>query len=132
MRSLVSASSLAVQVESSGTGDWHVGKAPDHRMQSVCLNKGIDISLLRAQQFNSSDFERFDLIVAMDESNRADVERLRPSGCVTRVVKLLDYSSEFSGDVYDPYYGDTKGFELSFSQIYSGCAALLEALDHGA
>lgn len=132
MRSLVSTSSVAIEVESSGTGDWHIGKAPDRRMQSVSLNKGIDISPLRAQQFNSSDFERFDLIVAMDESNRADVERLRPSGCVTPVVKLLDYSSEFHGDVYDPYYGDTEGFELTFSQIHSGCAALLEALEHGA
>lgn len=132
MRSLVNASKASIDVDSSGTGDWHVGKAPDRRMQSVCANNGIDISPLRARQFKPSDHEHFDLIVTMDDSNRADVERLRPSGCVTPVVKLLDYSAEFSGDVYDPYYGDAEGFQLSFSQIYSGCTGLLEALNDGA
>lgn len=103
-RTLASASEIDVEVDSAGTGSWHVGEPPDGRMQKAAAAAGYDLSALRARQFSGADFDRFDLIVAMDEQNRRDIERQRPAGSTTPVVLFLSYGGSGTRDVPDPYY----------------------------
>ncbi|MCA3843010.1 MAG: low molecular weight phosphotyrosine protein phosphatase, partial [Burkholderia sp.] len=73
MRHQVDAAALAdrIAIDSAGTGDWHVGEPPDTRAQAAALSRGYDLSALRARQVSAADFERFDLLLAMDEANLA-------------------------------------------------------------
>lgn len=102
-----------VDVDSAGTGGWHVGEPPYGPMQSAANARGIDLSDLRARQFTTSDFNDFDLILAMDSQNLADIERMRPAGSQTP-VRLFANS-----DVPDPYY--TRDFD-GVLQIIQGAA----------
>jgi len=104
------------QIDSAGTGDWHVGKPPYDPMQAAARARGIDLGDLRARQFASADFTRFDLIVAMDRQNRADIEALRPAGCTTPVVLMADR------DVPDPYF--TRDFEAALDIIAKAAVRL--------
>ncbi len=94
-------------VESAGTGNWHVGQSPDERSVSIARKYGIDISKQRARQFQPDDFEKFDLIFVMDESNYKDVLIMASNEIHRGKVKLI------LGDknVPDPYYGGDEGFE---------------------
>ncbi|SMC75439.1 low molecular weight protein-tyrosine-phosphatase [Moheibacter sediminis] len=105
-------------IDSAGTGDWHVGNCPDKRSVSVAKKYGIDISAQRARQFNPKDFDEFDLIYVMDESNFQDVISLAKNENHKSKVKLI------LGDknVPDPYYGGDEGFENVF-QILDEVAA---------
>lgn len=113
------------QTDSAGTSDWHVGEPPYGPMQHAAQARGLDISDLRARQFEAADFERFDLIVAMDDKNRRAIEALRPAHCATPVTLLTDYAPEARADhVPDPYY--TRDFEGVLDLIES-CARGLAA-----
>lgn len=117
-------------IDSAGTGDWHVGKAPDRRMQAACLSRNIDISDLRARQFSVTDFDRFDLIVAMDRSNYRDILALAQG---TDKVALLSEFAHKQGaqvpeDVPDPYYGGDEGFETCLDIITVGIDGLVSDL----
>ena len=68
-----------IEVDSAGTGDWHIGKAPDSRTQEAARRRGYDLSSLRGRQVSADDFARFDLILAMDAANLGDLQRLRPA-----------------------------------------------------
>ncbi|MCG3267797.1 low molecular weight protein-tyrosine-phosphatase [Yoonia sp. I 8.24] len=93
-----------LSLDSAGTGGWHVGEPPYAPMQAVAGARGYDLSGLRARQFTVSDFDDFDLIIAMDAQNLADIERQRPAGNVTPVRLMAEI------DVPDPYYsGDFDG-----------------------
>ncbi len=104
-------------IDSAGTGGWHVGDAPYGPMQEAARGRGIDLSRLRARQFTATDFDRFDLIIAMDAQNRADIERLRPAGNDTP-VRLMAAS-----DVPDPYY--TRDFDGALDMISAAATSLL-------
>jgi protein-tyrosine phosphatase len=104
-------------LDSAGTGGWHVGDAPYGPMQEAANRRGIDLSRLRARQFTSTDFDRFDLIIAMDRQNHADIERLRPAGNVTPVQLMADQ------DVPDPYY--TRDFDAALDIIEAAATRLL-------
>ncbi|SHH37919.1 protein-tyrosine phosphatase [Cognatiyoonia sediminum] len=106
-----------VEVVSAGTGDWHVGKPPYQPMQDAGQALGRDLTSLRARQFNASDFQNFDLILAMDEDNAADIERLRPAGSTTPVRLFADRA------VPDPYY--TRDFEGAWAMIEKAADALI-------
>jgi protein-tyrosine phosphatase len=88
-----------VEVDSAGTGAWHVGCAPDARSQRHARHRGYDLSRLRARQVVEADFHRFDLVLAMDEDNLADLERLKPGGG-TAELRLFA-----ANEVPDPYQG---------------------------
>lgn len=105
------------EIDSAGTGGWHVGDPPYGPMQAAARARGIDLGGLRARQFAPADFDRFDLIVAMDRQNKADIERLRPAGNTTPVRLMID------GDVPDPYY--TRDFDGALDLIAEGAAILL-------
>lgn len=106
-----------VDADSAGTGGWHIGKPPYTPMQNAGRELGRDMSDLRARQFTVADFYDFDLILAMDDDNRADIERLRPAGNDTPVQLFAD------GPVPDPYY--TRDFDGAWAMIEAAADDLI-------
>ncbi|SER06273.1 protein-tyrosine phosphatase [Solimonas aquatica] len=128
-RAHLQAASLALEVDSAGTGDWHIGKPPDHRAQAVALRHGVDISGYRARQVQRADFARYSHIVAMDHSNLAALQALKPEGARAELSLLLDHLDARRGEaVADPYFGDARGFEITWQDVWAGTAALLQRL----
>ena len=119
---------IAVEADSAGVGGWHRGEPPDPRAQAAAAARGLDISGQRARQTRQADFEDFDLILAMDESNLAALERARPEGARARLALLLDHAPGSEREVPDPYYGGADGFERVVDLIEAGVAGLLEDL----
>lgn len=125
-RDLARREGLAVEVDSAGTGDWHVGHPPDRRAQAVAARNGLDIAGLRARQVTPDDFRRFDHIVAMDASNLANLEAMRPADATAKVARLLDYAPATGvADVPDPYYGGPEGFDETHRLVEAGARGLL-------
>jgi protein-tyrosine phosphatase len=114
-----------VEVDSAGTGDWHVGKAPDTRTRQAALRRGYDLSALRARQVAGDDFRRFDLILAMDGSNLQHLQRLRPSSGAAELDLFLRRYQLLLDEVPDPYYGGEDGFEQVLDLIEQASDALL-------
>ncbi len=105
-----------LHIDSAGTSGWHIGDPPYGPMQDAARARGIDISSLRARQFEPTDFTRFDLIVAMDAKNLATIEALRPSGSATPVRLFTDFAPTRDADhVPDPYY--TRDFDGTLNLI---------------
>jgi protein-tyrosine phosphatase len=103
---------LDLEVDSAGTADYHIGAAPDVRSQRAAQRRGIDLSGLRARQVQIDDFQRFDLILAMDRQNLRDLEALQPKGSKATLRLFLEYAPRGSSlEVPDPYYGGPAGFE---------------------
>ena len=103
-------------LDSAGTGGWHVGDPPYGPMQEAAKARGLDLSDLRARQFNIADFRVFDMIVAMDDQNLADIKAMRPHGIGTPLRKLA------AENVPDPYY--TRDFDGALDIIEAGCVRL--------
>ncbi|ERI51550.1 phosphotyrosine protein phosphatase [Pseudomonas sp. EGD-AK9] len=114
-----------VQVDSAGTGDWHVGKAPDSRTRIAAQRRGYDLSALRARQVEAADFQRFDLILAMDQSNLRNLQALRPAGAQADLDLYLRRYELALDEVPDPYYGGEDGFERVLDLIEQASEALL-------
>lgn len=112
LRDKVSKEGLDVIVDSAGTASYHVGNSPDNRMRATAKSFGVNIDGLRARQFVTSDFDKFDLIYAMDESNKSNILRLARNENDARKVKLI-LNEIYPGEnmsVPDPYYGGDQGF----------------------
>ena len=121
------ASRLAI--DSAGTGSWHVGNPPDWRAVAHASKRGYDLSPLRARQVARADFSRFGRIFAMDRSNLADLERMRPPDHAGHLGLLLDLVPQHRGrDVPDPYDGGDAGFETVLDLIESASDALVMRL----
>ena len=122
----------AVELDSAGTGDWHVGKAPDSRAIQAAAGRGYDISDLRARQVTAEDFQRFELILAMDHDNLAWLEQLRPAGGALPELFLARQGLAL-GEVPDPYYGGAAGFERVLDLLEAACDGLVAevAARHG-
>lgn len=114
-----------VQVDSAGTGDWHIGKAPDSRTRQAALRRGYDLSMQRARQVEAADFQRFDLILAMDKSNLRNLEALRPGDARADLDLYLRRFDLALDEVPDPYYGGEDGFEQVLDLIEQASDALL-------
>ena len=118
----------AIQVESAGTHSYHVGNPPDARSQATALQRGVDLSGLRARRFVSADFTEFNYLVGMDQANIADMRAIRPEVTSARLQLMLEYSQQFSQlEVPDPYFGDD-GFELVFDMIDDAALGLLRQI----
>ncbi|WP_297767621.1 low molecular weight protein-tyrosine-phosphatase [uncultured Roseovarius sp.] len=114
-----------VRTDSAGTGHWHVGEPPYGLMQDAARARGFDLSDLRARQFVAGDFNRFDLILAMDGQNLSHIEAMRPADSATPVRLLTDYASDPAADhVPDPYH--TRDFDGTLDLIET-CARGLAA-----
>jgi len=114
-----------IEIDSAGTGDWHVGKAPDARACDAAGRRGYQLAALRARQVRSEDFERFDLILAMDHDNLARLQVLRSDRGQAELDLLLRRYGLGSDVVPDPYYGGADGFEKVLDLIEQACDALL-------
>ncbi|WP_175953524.1 low molecular weight protein-tyrosine-phosphatase [Burkholderia sp. BCC0405] len=131
MRHQVDAAALAdrIAIDSAGTGDWHVGESPDTRAQAAARGRGYDLSALRARQVSAADFERFDLLLAMDEANLAELRRRCPPQYRDKVRLLMEFAPDSTEtEVADPYFGGAQGFERVLDQVERACAGLLETL----
>jgi len=117
------------EIDSAGLGDWHVGQAPDERAQAAAAKRGIDISGQSARQIARPDFARFDLLLAMDESNIEELERLAPKAHRAKVRRFLDFAPELpTRDVPDPFFGGAEGFDHALDLIEQASRGLLAAL----
>lgn len=129
MRQAVAARRLDIEIDSAGTGDWHVGKPPDRRAQKVARRYGADISAYRGRQVTAADFLLFTHIVALDAANLQDLQALRPADATAQLSLLLDHVPERAGvGVADPYFGGDEGFEVTWADVTAGVEGLLQAL----
>lgn len=130
MRKKVSDHKLQVTVDSAGTANYHVGGAPDTRMTATARNKGVDISGLKARQFEVTDFDTFDVIYVMDQSNYANVVRLaRNESDIQKVEPILDLLPDVNEtEVPDPYYGRQDGFEHVYDLLDKSTDIILNKL----
>jgi protein-tyrosine phosphatase len=131
MRKLVSEAGLqeSIAIDSAGTGAWHVGDPPDERATAAAHMRGIVLEG-QARKVRPEDFERFDLILAMDSSNERDLHRLAPDEKARMKVRLLrEFDLASAGlvdlDVPDPYYDSARGFEIVLDQVQAACEGLL-------
>lgn len=117
-------------VDSAGTGNWHVGKNPDTRSISTAKKNGIDISNQKARQFKVTDFDEFDYIFAMDNSNYNDIITLTKNESQKQKVSLIlnELFPDDNVDVPDPYYGLQNGFDMVFSMLDETCDLLAKKL----
>ncbi|PPE69180.1 low molecular weight phosphotyrosine protein phosphatase [Caldimonas thermodepolymerans] len=118
-----------VLVDSAGTHDYHVGEPPDERAQQHAARRGYDLRGLRARQVCARDFERFDLLLAMDWANLAVLEAACPPEHRHKLRRLMEFATRHRHDVVpDPYYGGPQGFETVLDYLEDACAGLLTHL----
>lgn len=130
LRAKLDAAGLAalVELDSAGTHEYHLGRAPDPRTQRHALQRGYDLSALRARKVGVPDFDRFDLILAMDRENLAGLLKLRPDAG-DKVRLLMSFATRHDADeVPDPYYGEGDGFERVLDYIEDACDGLVAEL----
>jgi protein-tyrosine phosphatase len=120
---------LDAEVDSAGTGGWHRGEPPDRRAIAAARRNGVDISHLRARQVRPEDFEAFDLIVALDRDNLADLKAFQQAGSRARLSLLLDHVPGREGEaVADPYYGDDSHFDITWRDVAAAARTLADKL----
>ncbi len=114
---------LKIEVDSAGTSNYHIGEEPDKRMQQKALEHHLDISYQRGRQFIQEDFDEFDFIFAMDESNQENILRLvRDDDDKNKVELFLEsYYPNNGVNVPDPYYGGAQGFEDVYQMLDIAC-----------
>lgn len=114
-----------VQVESAGTGDFHIGAAPDVRAVAAGASRGYDLTPLRARQVVASDFETFDLLLAMDENNLRDLQRQSPPAQRDKLQLFMDFAGAGMHSVPDPYYQDAAAFQHVLDLVETAADGLL-------
>lgn len=119
---------LDVEVDSAGTGDWHLGEPPHRGAQAVAVKNGLDIAGLRARKVRAEDFFDYDYIVAMDGQNLADLKALRPTGSRAKLTALMHYAARPDEDVLDPYGMGPDAFDGMYAQIEAGVDGLVRDL----
>jgi protein-tyrosine phosphatase len=143
MRALVEREGAeGIELESAGTGSWHVGSPPDERAATVARGRGVPLDGA-ARQVRPQDFDDFDLLLAMDRENLRELQRLAPGEPERAKVRLLrefdrastapDPEGSVAGDldVPDPYYGAPGGFEEVFDLVQAACEGLLGQIGAG-
>lgn len=130
MEHLVREAGLAgrIEIDSAGTGAWHVGELPDPRARAAAKKRGYDLSH-RARRFTADDFTRFDLVLAMDRENLASLHRLargRGHAASVRLLRSFDPDAPEGAEVPDPYYREDDGFEHVLDICERACRGLLE------
>jgi low molecular weight protein-tyrosine phosphatase len=125
----------AIELDSAGTGAWHVGSPPDARATEAAAARGIAMRGV-ARQATVADFDAFDLLVAMDAENQRDLRALAPRPQAAAKVRLLrEFDPASAGaaslDVPDPYYGGPDGFDRVLDLVEAACAGLLAELRDG-
>jgi protein-tyrosine phosphatase len=121
-----------IEVDSAGMQSYHVGEAPDRRAQRAAAQRGYDISGLRARQVGPDDFLRFDLILAMDRSCLAALQRKCPGERTAHLGLFMGYATGLDADeVPDPYYGSGDAFDRVLDMVENAAHGLIAALKQG-
>lgn len=128
IREAASEMDVDVDVDSAGTGNWHVGEPSDPRMRRAAAKKGLAIEST-ARQVTADDFRTFDLIVAMDRRNLEDLEAIAPPGTTAGLRLFRDFDPDGPGEVPDPYYGGEAGFALVVDMCRRTARRLVAGLD---
>jgi protein-tyrosine phosphatase len=117
-------------VDSAGTGNYHIGDLPDNRSIEVAKKYGLDISTQRGRQFSVTDFDRFDVVYVMDNSNYENVLRLARNENDKNKVKMIlnEIYPNQNHDVPDPYTGGIQGFESTFKMLDEACNEIAKTL----
>ena len=134
LRHKVERDGITALVDSAGTANYHTGGPPDERMTERAMGNGINISSLRARQFEVSDYDTFDLIYVMDKSNYHNVTRLaRDENDIKKVKLILDELGHSNNiqEVPDPYYGGQTGFDHVFELLDKATDVIIEKLKNG-
>jgi len=119
-----------IEIDSAGTGDWHVGEPPDRRATASAKRRGIQLAG-RARRVEPKDFERFDYLIAMDRANQRDLLRMAPDEAAkSKVVLFRSYDPDLprDADVPDPYYGEGDGFETVLDICEAASRRLLQQI----
>ena len=118
------------EIDSAGTGAWHVGERPDARAEMVASQHGVHLDS-RARQVTNEDLTQFDYIIAMDRENLRKLERMAgATGSEAHISLLRDFDEDGDGDeVPDPYYGGASGFEVVYEMVHRSCQRLLDKLN---
>jgi protein-tyrosine phosphatase len=133
MRSLVRDAGLEheIELDSAGTGSWHVGDPPDRRATDAARLRGFTLDGA-ARQVTPRDFEEFDFVLALDRENLRNLRAIAPAGTDDKIRLLREFDPDSAGapdlDVPDPYYGGPKGFETVLDQVEAACRGLLDEL----
>ena len=118
-----------IAVDSVGTHAYHVDEPPDARAQQAAETRGYDLSALRGRRVELRDFERFDLVVAMDYENRAFLERLCPPSARRKLKLMMEYARHYTvSEVPDPYGGGPQGFETVLDMLEDATGGLLDEI----
>jgi len=132
-QSLITSKGLSesLSVDSAGTSNLHVGHKPDKRMKAAAAKRGFSLES-KGRQFTRSDFEEFDFIVVMDQSNYDDCKAIAlKREHLEKIVLMSDFTPSFTQkDVPDPYFGEEDGFELVLDMVVEGCENILKKLDN--
>jgi protein-tyrosine phosphatase len=117
-------------IDSAGTSGWHVGEPADNRMQSHAIKRGYSLDSISRQFDTYEDFDRFDLIIGMDDENILALKSMaRNIEDLKKLHKITDFSKEWNySEVPDPYYGGEEGFELVLDLLEDACTGLLESI----
>ena len=113
-----------IEVDSAGTGNWHTGEPPDRRAIAAARRAGIDISRQRARQVTAADFSRFDLVLAMDHANFAELRRRAPVVADAHIALMMDLALGRDEAVPDPYYDGEDAFDRVFQMVSEAANAL--------
>lgn len=127
LRDMIAKEGLEWSTDSAGTGDYHVGEAPDNRAVKAMKDRDIDISDLRARQLRPQDFEEFDLLLAMDASNLRNMQAVAPNTELAKKARLMmDFAPDHAlREVPDPYFGGDEGFREVFEMLTIACRNLM-------
>ncbi|WP_243398271.1 low molecular weight protein-tyrosine-phosphatase [Deinococcus koreensis] len=128
LRRELAAAGVDAVVDSAGTGEWHVGRPADPRSREVAHRHGLELEG-RARQLSRADFERQDVILAMDAQNAAEARRLSPPAAHARVILMRDFDPLAPGaDVPDPYTGGLGGFEEVYGMLERSARSFAQAV----
>lgn len=117
-----------ITIDSAGTAEWHIGKAPDPRTVAAAAKRGYDLRPLRGRQAQVEDFAKFDLILAMDKSNLSNLQAIQPADAKAELALYLPRFGISPDEVPDPYYGGEDGFELVLDMLEQASEVLLDEI----
>ena len=133
LRRKVKENNLNILVDSAGTAAYHIGKAPDSRMCSTAEEFGTNIKNLVARKFTINDFDDFDIIYAMDESNRQNILSLARNKIDREKVRLIlnELNSDSNLSVPDPYYGSLEDFKAVYELVDKVTSVIITKIKNG-
>ncbi len=128
MRAKAQQLDIELVIDSAGTTGYHAGESPDTRARKAGEQRGYSFAGIKARGVQDEDFERFDLILAMDQKNLADLFERCPDDLQHKCKLLLGFRQPGPLEVPDPYYGGAKGFELVLDLVEQACERILEEI----